>query len=61
MRFNEKVDAIQEMTVSHVKRNHILKMLKDESTNAAKVDLSIFKKLELNLSTEHQAQVDAAV
>ena len=60
-RVAKKVDKIKEMMGSSVKRNHILKVLDDESQFAGKIDVSFFKVLELDLNSEHQAQVNAAL
>lgn len=60
-RVSRKVDEIKDMTGSGVKRNHILKVLDDESQFAGKIDVSFFKVMELNLNSDHQAQVNAAL
>lgn len=60
-RFARRIRKINDMTSSSVKRNHLLKMLTEEVESAGKIDLSFFKAMEMNLDTEHQAQVNAAL
>lgn len=60
-RILRKIDKIKQMNKSSVKRNHILKLLADEIDCAAKVDSSFFKAMEMELDTDHQAQVNAAL
>lgn len=60
-RFVRKIRKINDMRNSSVKRNHLLKMLSEEVESAGKIDLSFFKAMEMNLDTEHQAQVNAAL
>ena len=60
-RFARKIRKINDMRNSSVKRNHLLKMLSEEVESAGKIDLSFFKAMEMNLDTEHQAQVNAAL
>ena len=47
--------------MSSVKRNKLLKLFQDEMNNAAKVDLSFFKAMEIELDQNHQAEVNAAL
>ena len=44
-----------------MKRNKLLKLFQDEMNNAAKVDLSFFKAMEIELDSNHQAEVNAAL
>ena len=60
-RFVRRIRKINDMKNSSVKRNHLLKMLTEEVDSAGKIDLSFFKAMEMNLDTEHQAQVNAAL
>ena len=60
-RFVRKIRKINDMKNSSVKRNYLLKMLTEEVDSAGKIDLSFFKAMEMNLDTEHQAQVNAAL
>ena len=60
-RFARRIRKINDMTSSSVRRNHLLKMLTEEVESAGKIDLSFFKAMEMNLDTEHQAQVNAAL
>ena len=60
-RFVRRIRKINDMANSSVKRNHLLKMLTEEVESAGKIDLSFFKAMEMNLDTEHQAQVNAAM
>ena len=41
------------MKESGVRRNHLLKMLSSEVESAAKIDISFFKMMEMDLDTEH--------
>ena len=41
------------MKDSSVRRNHLLKLMKQEAESAAKFDISFFKMMEMDLDTEH--------
>ena len=41
------------MTSSSVRRNHLVKLLDEEVQNAAKIDTSFFKNMEMDLAGEH--------
>lgn len=60
-RMVRKMEEINKLQHSHIKRNHILKLFADEMEHASKIDMSFFKTIEMGLDYEHQAQVNAAL
>ena len=60
-RIRSKLGKIAEMKESSGKRTQLLKLLSDEIENAGKMDTSYFSVMEMDLDTDHQAQVNAAL